>query len=491
MTAAPAAVADDDRLVAMVPVVVRLAWPAVLASLVQTLVFLADRIMLGRYDQAALGSMQVQGPVLWSVFSVFFAGLVGTVTLVSTSVGARVVARRAGRIAMGGAVVLGAVVGIGITAGAGPIAAFFGPSDPTLVALSRQYLRVAGVGMFGLFVASTAATVLQAAGDTRTPLAVGLVANSANVAINAALIFGVATPWGTLPALGVLGAAMGTSTAFLLEAVLLVRHLGWRAGPLSLAREPLAPDPDANRRIVRRMVDLAGPAVLDRLAVHVGFLEFVRVIGRLGPTAMAANQALVTLESVCFLTADGFAVAAATVMGQHLGAGRPSGAARGTAVTVAMACATLSIFGLALWAAGPVLLTVFVPRGEPPEPLVGTAAVCLPILALAQPVMALAVVLAQALRGAGDTRAPLAAAVAGSLVVRVGAAHGLALALGLGLAGIWWASTADWAVRSLVLVAVFLRGRWRRGPHDGRRPSAATAGRAVPAPVSRRDPRTD
>ncbi|RMG98716.1 MAG: MATE family efflux transporter [Deltaproteobacteria bacterium] len=463
MKAPASAVAPDDRWTTLVAVVLRLSWPAVLASLVQTLVFLADRVMLGRYDPLALGSMQVQGPVLWSVFSVFFAGLVGTVSLVSQAVGAGALARagRVARIALGAGAGIGVAVGVGITAAAAPVARFFGPDDAALVELSTTYLRISGPGMFGLFVASTAAMILQGTGDTRSPLVAGLVANTLNVALNAVLIFGMATPVGEVPALGVAGAATGTTVAFLLEAAILVAMLRSKDGLLS---QP-APDPCdlSDREILERLGRLAGPAVLDRLAVHVGFLEFVRVISSLGATAMAANQALITLESICFLTADGFAVAAAASMGQHLGAERVEGARRGTFVAVGTACATLTVFGIALWWTGTRLVTGFVASDVDAAPLLALAEQCLPILAIAQPVMAFAVVLAQALRGAGDTRTPFVAAAAGSLLVRVGAAHGLALGLGWGLRGIWWASTADWAVRSAVLAAAFAAGSWRRG----------------------------
>jgi Na+-driven multidrug efflux pump len=64
------------------------------------------------------------------------------------------------------------------------------------------------------------------------------------------------------------------------------------------------------------------------------------------------------------------------------------------------------------------------------------------------------------LRGAGDTRSPLWAAIVGGLVLRVALAWGLVLGLDMGLVGVWWASTIDWSVRALWLWTVFRRGRW-------------------------------
>ena len=74
--------------------VVRLAWPAILTSLLRTAVYLADSIMLGQHDRDALASMQVQGPVMWSLFSIFMGVTVGTVALVSRSIGGAIVVGR-------------------------------------------------------------------------------------------------------------------------------------------------------------------------------------------------------------------------------------------------------------------------------------------------------------------------------------------------------------------------------------------------------------
>jgi Na+-driven multidrug efflux pump len=84
------------------------------------------------------------------------------------------------------------------------------------------------------------------------------------------------------------------------------------------------------------------------------------------------------------------------------------------------------------------------------------------LLALAQPFMTSSIVLAQGLRGAGDTRSPLVAALFGGLAIRVSLAWLLGVTFELGLVGIWWASTIDWLVRTAILVAIFRRGAWTK-----------------------------
>jgi putative MATE family efflux protein len=441
--------------------VVRLAWPAILSSLLQTAVFLADRLMLGRYGQEALASMQVQGPVMWSVFSVFMGTLVGTVALVARSVGAGdrpravSVARASLRMAAG----IGVAVGLVGAAGADLVALALGPEDAALRGLSVEYLRLGFLGLPGLFLSTTAAMVLQGAGDTRTPLLAGAAANVANVALNAALIFGVELGPVTVPAFGVAGAAAASTIAFTLEAWLLLRVLKRPAAVLHVPQPFML---GATEREARAgVLALALPAVLDRVAVHVGFLGFVRVITWLGPVAMAANQALVTVESICFLSADGFAVAGATIVGQRLGAGDPSGARQGGWAATYLAVGALTCCGAIIYLAGEAPLWWFVPAGSDGRDMVTTGVATLWVLAVAQPFMAAGVVLAQSLRGAGDTRSPFWSALFGCLIVRLGLAWWLGIELGLGLVGVWLASTADWVLRTVILTVVFERGAWR------------------------------
>lgn len=443
----------------------RLAIPAIATGLLGTAVFLADRVMLARYDQEALASMQLQGPLLWSITSVFMAACVGTVALVARSVGAgdhdraRAVARAALRLAAA----LGLVVAAGGIVGLEPLVALFGPEDAGLRGLSMDYLGITFTALPGAFIATAASMILSGAGDTRTPLAAGLVANVSNIAINWVLIYGHDLGPIAIDPMGVRGAAIGTTTAFVLEAGFLLVVLGRRNHPLCAAGWwRLGPPPLADRTARRDIVRLSIPAVAERVLVHAGFLAYAKAITSLGATAMAANQALVTVESICFMCADGFGVAAAAVMGQQLGRGRPDRARAGGRFACGFAIATITAAGVIVWLTGAATLPWFVPAGEDGSAMIATATAALPLLALSQPGMSAAIVLAMGLRGAGDTRSPLWAAIAGGLVLRVSLAWGLVAWTNLGLVGIWWASTIDWTARALWLGAVFAAGRWTK-----------------------------
>lgn len=456
---------DPDRTAAtpgpITAEVMRLALPAIATGLLGTLVFLADRVMLARFHQDALASMQLQGPLLWSVSSVFMALCAGTVALVARSVGAgddaraRAVARASLRLAA----LLGIVVAIVGIVFLDAIVVFFGPPEAHLRALSVDYLGVTFAGLPAAFIATAAAMILGGSGDTKTPLFAGLLANGTNIAINWVLIYGHDLGGFEIPALGVRGAAIGTAIAFVIEALFLLAVLGRTEHRLCTAgwwHRSASVDQVARRDILR----LSIPAALERVLVHTGFLAYAKAIAGLGATAMAANQALITIESICFMCADGFGVAAATVMGQQLGRGSPERARAGGRIAIGLAVATITIAGFVVWATGHLTLPRFVPPGEDGTALVATAAAALPLLAFAQPGMSASIVLAMGLRGAGDTRSPLWAAVAGGVVLRVSLAWGFVTFTDLGLVGIWWASLIDWTVRATWLAIVFHRGRW-------------------------------
>ncbi|XXX76145.1 MATE family efflux transporter [Sorangium sp. So ce134] len=430
----------------------RLAWPAIAHMLLLTLVFLVGRGMVGRYSTTALASMQICGTLTWTIVSVFSATSAGTLAVVARSVGAgdRAAAAAATRASLVFALALGAAVALPLLAACGPLLrALFPNAGAAVVEQAAAYLGIVLPVLPLAFVEAVAASALQGVGDTRTPLAVATIGNLVNVAVSAVLIFGHLG----LPALGVRGAAVGVACTMTTEALLLTAALLSRSSPLPLRSAPAAPAAASLKRVLR----VALPAFAERSAYHAGYMGFVAIIGLLGATAMAANQALIAVESVCFLSAEGFGVAAGALMAQRLGARSPRDAARVGLVAALMAILALSAFG-ALFALAPrPLLLAF---SSDPE-LLAAGERALRVAAVAQPFMAFATVMGMGLRGAGDTRTVLAVTLVCSLVVRLGGTWLLAVTLGHGLVGVWMGSTADWICRSALLAVAFARGRWK------------------------------
>jgi putative MATE family efflux protein len=423
----------------------RLALPAIASSVLQTLVFLVDRAILGHVG--SLASMQIAGPLEWSIFSIFLAFEVGTIAHVGRLVGAgeKARARRAALGALGLALVVGLTV-----AALAPLLLRLAPllaskASAETVAGGQAYLAVTLVASPAVFLGAGAVAILQASGDTRTPLVVGGVANVVHVALVAVLVLRV--PSGdTIGAMR--GCAWGTVATFALEAAL----------ALALLRRPgrvLAPVvAEAGRCVValreelREVVRIGWPAMAERILYHVGFNGYVAMLGTLGDTAMAANQSLISVEAICFLSADGFGVAAASIVARKLGAGDAGAARRAAKIAARDAAILLTVLGLVAFAFEGALLPVFGGAAE----VATLAATAMPVLAFAQPFMGASIVLAQAVRGAGRTKAVMAISACGALVVRLSATWFFVLHQGGGLRGVWLGSTCDWVARCAILV---------------------------------------
>ncbi len=327
----------------------RLAWPAITHMLLVTLVLLVDRMVLGHYSSSALGSLQISAILYWTLYSIFTAFSSGTLAVVARALGEgdKRGAERAASVSLGFAGALGVVVTVAILASLDfLLPRVFPHAGVGVRSDARAYLAFVLPCLPAGFIEASAAAALQAAGDTKTPLRAGVVANVLNLALSCTLVFGL---FG-LPALGVRGAAIGAASAMVVQAVLLLVALASRKSPLALRSRDLALG-DTFRRLMRVSI----PAYMEKVVYNGGYLLFVVIIARLGESAMAANQAMISIEGICFLTAEGFAVAAASLVARKLGAGKKHDAAEVAAIATRMSMALLTTCGIA-FAVAPRLL---------------------------------------------------------------------------------------------------------------------------------------
>jgi putative MATE family efflux protein len=428
----------------------RLALPAILHQLLQTLVFVVDRAMLGHHAESSLAAMQIAGPLEWSVWSVFSAFTVGTIARVGRHVGAHRYdeARRAAWVSLGFAVLAGVLLASAAPLLLDRLAWAYPKASPVAIAEARAYLAWTLSASPVVFVATAAIAVQQASGDTRTPLAIGVVANAIHIALNRVLILGALG----IPAMGARGAGLSTAVTFSLVAVLAMAALSRRGRAVSLRRAETHGESarGAYAREAREVLSVALPSLAERVLYHAGYVGFVLIITQLGDVPMAANQALISVESISFLSADGFGVAAAALVAQKLGAGRVEEAVRVTKISVVDAIVLLSVVGVVFLATRSVILPIFTPEAD----VIAAGAAAVPVLAFAQPFMATSVVVAEALRGGGFTRTVLCVSALSAFVVRLSCTWLFAITLGLGLTGVWMGSTADWLVRTALLVSL-------------------------------------
>lgn len=427
--------------------------PVIIQGLVITVVFFTDRLLVGQYSDQALASMQISGPLLWSIFSVFGAFIAGTMAVIGRAVGANDVLRA--RAALSSVLLLAIGTGIVVAVVCLQLRPWFAEvlaGGANVAGAQSEAMAYMGVVFFAVpqnLILVTGVTALQADGDTRSPMWFSLIQGVVNLGLSWVLLWGI----GPFPELGIVGAGIGTLASFTLGALLVLGTLRLRRGTVSL-RTMQAPSMDAIRPILR----LSGPAFGEKIVFHTAFVIFAAYVGHLGTKAMTANQALIAIESLGFIVAHGFSVAASSLVAQKMGANRLEEASQVGWISAGLGTLVLGSVGVLFWFFPGELIGLF--TQDPATIEMGVP--CLRVAALVQPLMAICEAMAGGLRGAGDTRTPMVAALVGPGLVRLGTCWFLAFQMDLGLLGIWYGTSLDWVVRAAVLVWVYKRGAWKR-----------------------------
>jgi putative MATE family efflux protein len=427
--------------------------PVILQGLVITVVFFTDRLLIGRYSDVALASMQISGPLLWSLFSVFSAFTAGTMAIIGRAVGAQEPERA--RQALSSILLFSIVVGLVVMVTCLQLRPWFaehlagGPDAALVQAEAIAYMGVVFWALPQNLILVTGVTALQADGDTRSPMWFSIVQGVLNLVLSWALLWG----HGPFPELGIVGAGIGTLASFTVGAILVLGTLWWRSGNVSL--RPLArPSFNALRPILR----ITGPAFGEKVLFHTAFVVFAAFVGHLGQAAMTANQALIAIESLGFIVAHGFSVASASLVAQKMGAQRIDEAEQVGWISAGLGTLVLGSIGALFWFFPAPLIEAFT---DDPA-IIEMGIPCLRLAAIVQPLMAICEAMAGGLRGAGDTRSPMIAALIGPGIIRLSVCWFLAFKLEMGLIGIWYGTSLDWVIRVVFLVAVYKRGRWKQ-----------------------------
>jgi putative MATE family efflux protein len=435
-----------------------LAGPVLVEQSLLYLVGLSDTLLTGRYLSGDhLAAVTVASYLLWFLGSLLTIVSVGGTALVARLVGQgqRADAARICQQSMALALIVGTatlVIGwmVAPTVVRGLNLTGLAATNATL------FLRIVLTVTPLLAGTTVGVACLRGAGDTRTGMWVMILVNAINVGLSWTLLRG----FGPLPALGFPGIALGTAIGEGVGGIVVLGLLARGRSGLKLEWAGLVPDWRESRRILRISVPAAGES-LTNITCQLWFLS---LINRLGATATAAHGVAIRCEAIAFLTVTAFAVAASTLTGQYLGAGRPDLARRAIWAAWALGVVVLVALGLMIYALAGPMFFVFT-GGRQPE----VAALGVPVLrvvAFAMPALATINVLNGALRGAGDTRWPWVFVVLGYLFVRLPLTYLLATpealgGLGWGLYGAWIAMLADLCLRAGLVAARFLHGGWR------------------------------
>jgi len=427
-----------------------LAWPTILSFLTQSLVRWVSFAMVGKLGADALAAVGIGNQFFWLVQSLATLAPTGIIALLSRAIGAGDAKLADASLRQG--IWLGFGIGTLTTLAMLPLTGFamslYGV-NANVVALGAEYLYWTVLGNVPMTLAVVFGAALRAAGDTRTPLWIGAFANLVNVVLCWALIYGQLG----FPALGVAGAGIASTIAVSLQLPLL--WWLWQSGRLALAPSGASAGPD--REVMARIFRIGYPAAFEGVIFQSGLLTFMRVLGGYETAAIAAYNVGAQILSFSFLPGIGFATAAATLVGQHLGEGESKLAERSAWRSMWGAILSMSVLGAATIAAAPWLARLFSTDPRVVELTVDF----IWTLGAVQPLMAIEYTIGGALRGAGDTRFPLFAIFAGLFLCRLAPAALAAYVFGARVQVVWSMLVLDYALKATLLIWRFRRGRWK------------------------------
>ncbi|MEM6581732.1 MAG: MATE family efflux transporter [Pseudomonadota bacterium] len=385
----------------------RLAWPTIISNLLfATVGFMHIKVVTG-LGTSAVAAVTSGHRVFFLIQAIFMGLSVAATALIARSWGAgnQRQAELVNWTALALSAALAAIISIPILLAPEPIASLFGLDEQT----TRSTVRfIFWLGIFNVFAATNLmlASALRATGNVVTPLWFLFFSSFFNILFGYLLAYGV----GPLPALGVPGVSLGGSSAGALVTVIFV-SMWWRDRFNLKAFKQAKID----LRIARKLIAIGSPAMLEQGLVQLGFLVFFAIVARYGTEAYAAYGIGIVLVTFAIVVGFGFGIAAATLVGQQLGAGRPDLAIAAGWRSLRLGLVAMCVMALVLvWFAKAFAeFMIDDPR------VVELTVVFIYMLALCLPMMACDLTLAGALRGAGDTRFPLKSTFCGMVLGRL------------------------------------------------------------------------
>jgi putative MATE family efflux protein len=433
-------------------------WP-LLDQVLNLSVGLVDTFVAGHLPGsqavAATNAVGVGAYVEWLMSLMQSALGIGCAAIVARAVGGK--HRRLANAALGQALLAAVSVG----AFMGVLTLFISPGIASFAGLTGDshagcvsYIRILAIAAPMSAVLLVGNSALRAAGDTRTPFFVLVLVNVVN-AICTLLFTLESSPLGGH---GVAGIAAGTVVGWACGMTMLVVVLlrGW--GGITLYWHRLRPHWHTLQRVLR----VGLPSMFESAGQWCGNFLIITIVGKVMAAgtvgAIGAHMIAVRIEALSYLPGMAIGIAAATLVGQALGAGDVALAKRSANLCWGIGVAIMTTLGVVLLvAAGPMVAVM-----TTDEHLRQITPPLLRIAGGIQAFFASAMVLGAVLRGAGDTRWPMLLTYASTYLVRLPAAYVLGIVLGYGLNGVWMALCGELVVRGLLFIARYLHGGWAR-----------------------------
>ena len=440
---------------AMIVTILALAWPTMLEQLMQTAVQYIDTAMVGSLGTQATAAVGATTTVNWLIGSTISALGVGFLSFIAQAYGAK--DREAAAKAVMQAVLVTVVCGLVFTAltlGLSGYVPVWMRVDEDIRELAGRYFFILYLPMLPRTASIIFGTVLRAAGDTKSPMKIGIWVNILNVVLNFFLIYPTRQIGDyTIPGadLGVMGAAIASAAAFTFGGIAITVVL-WRHPMVSPRGQRFRPDWE----ILRPCLRVAMPNMLQRFGTSLGYVAFASMINALGEVATAAHTIANTVESAFYIPGYGMQTAAATLAGNAYGARDRQRLRDLAAMFIPIEVGLMILSGGALFLSAPALMGLFSQSSE----VISLGTTVLRMVALSEPCYGFSIIVEGMMQGLGNTRKPFAYNILGMWGVRIVGTFICTTFLGGGLVAAWGCMIAHNLLLFALFLLCYLRGSW-------------------------------
>jgi len=422
----------------------------VLEMLMESLFAIVDVFWVARLGQDSVATVGLTESILTLVYGVAMGLSLSATAMVARRVGEKDSegAAVAGVQAIALAVLSGLAVGLPCLAISPRLLQLMGGS-PQLVAVGSGYARIAmGACVLPVLLFMNNA-IFRGAGDAAIAMRVLLLSNSINLVLDPCLIFG----FGPFPRLGVAGAAVATLVGRSAGVIYQIDRLSRGGKHIRILARHIRLD----LRVMVRLLRVSLTGITQMLVPQIAWIVLMRIVSVFGSSALAAYTISIRIIAFFILPSWGLSGAAATLVGQNLGAQQPERAEQSvwkTGFYNMLAMGSVGMFFVLF--PGPVI------RLFTHDPaIIPLSSACLRIVSIGNIGYAYEMVMLQAFNGAGDTRTPTVVNFIGFWLLEIPLAYALAISLGWHSLGVYWAIVISECSIAVAAVLLFRRGRWK------------------------------
>jgi len=428
-----------------------LAIPMMLEMAMESIFAVVDIAFVSRLGTDAVAAVGITEALITVLYAIAMGLGMSVTAMVSRRIGAK--DKDGAARVTGQAIWIGALLSIGIG-----IFGFIYARDLLLLMGASDSVVREGEGFTAILLGGSASIVylfllnaaFRGAGDAAVALRSLWIANGLNIILDPCLIFGL----GPFPEMGVTGAAVATTIGRSVGVVYQLYYLFNGRGRLAFHFRHLA----VARDLIRRMLIISIGGVGQFLITTASWVMLMRIVAMYGSGPIAAYTIALRMIEFVILPAWGLGNAAATMVGQNIGAGLSERAEEATWQAAKYNTVFMTIVGVMMLATAPQITGLF--SSDPEVLRYGTS--CLRIMGIGFPMYAIGMIVTQALNGAGDTGTPSVLNLITFWIIQIPLALWLARTMGYGPDGVFIAIVVSESLLTVLSVIVFRRGRWKK-----------------------------